>query len=223
MTDQIIAKIKRLLELSASPVPAEASLAFRKAQDLMAKYSISAIELESETKSPEIVRREYSLKSKAPLGLMEFLPYIAQSIGKPFGVFILVKTIERKILLVGFPTNTELVDYAIDCVLNQCIVDYRREFAKMRSISFAPEFWRGVSDSLRSRFEPSPSASSEGNGNEVTVYDPVKKYMEQFTGTATWGGMGSDLAAARAAGSEAGKNATISRAVHAGNTGKLLA
>ena len=222
MTDQIIKRIKKLLELSASPVPAEAKLAFEKAQALMARYCLSEFDLNlnGETKSPEIVRREYTLKTKAPMGLTDFLPYIAQSIGQPFGVFVLVNSLTREIKLVGFPINTELVDYAIDCVLAQCIYAYRQEFAKHRSISFAPEFWRGVSDGLRVQFAPVFNPASDETA--IAVYDPVKKYMEQFTGTSQWGSSTSNLASAHFAGTEAGKNATIRKAVNAGNTGKLL-
>lgn len=215
-----VERIKKLLELAASPVESEARLAFEKAQELMAKYSLRESDWKSDSVPEAIVRHEYVLKVKPSTPLIDQLPFIAQAIGQPFGVYVLVRASERKVLLVGFSTNCTLVEYAIDCVLTQCMFDYREQFAKQRSIAFAPEFWRGVSLALSARF--SAPASQDSKETALAVYDRVKKFMEQFKGSANWGNSQSDLAGGFTAGQAAGQNAQIRPALQTQSGGKLL-
>jgi hypothetical protein len=215
--DKVIDKIKKLLELAASPVEAEAKLAYQKAQALMAQYSVSINN--EEAKPEDIVTQEYVLKVPKSSGLLDNLVFIAQAVGKPFGVYVVIHStmgVVTKVKLVGFKTNVILVDYALDCILTQCVIDFRAAYAQERSISFAPNFWRGVVEALTARF-----AQSESSEAGLVVYDPVKEFMKKFQSTSLSGTFANSNSG-KVAGFEAGSKATIRPAVGGQNTGKLL-
>lgn len=175
----IFEKVKKLLELAASPNEHEARLAFLKAQELIAKHSLNMAE---NNNTEGIVEREYTLKIPPSSGFMETFPEIAHAISQPFGVYILVSARKRsapnKIELVGFPTNTQVAEYAIDCVLNQCFSDLHAAYKENPSLGFAHNFWKGVSKALNLRFRVD-SINEKG----LIIYDKVKQYMDKFPST----------------------------------------
>jgi hypothetical protein len=213
--EKIIEKIKKLLELAASPVEAEARLAKKRAEELIAKYSIKLVE-ESD-KPLEILHVPYELKIKnPPTGLREILGHLALAVGQQFGVYVLVSK-DRSIRLVGFETNIKLVDYAIDCVVNQGMADFRVGYAKARSMAFAPEFWQGFLLGVHEKFK---SDNSQEQG--LVVYDPVKDHMKQFQ-TATTTFTKSDLLEGQHAGRQSGSNVQIRKGVQTSFEGRFLA
>jgi hypothetical protein len=213
--EKVIEKIKKLLELAASPNENEAQLAYRRAQDLMVKYCVSL--RDTEEKPETIVQIPYELKIKKVSGLQDVLPFVALAVGKQFGVYVLVQKFDQPILLVGFPTNITVVAHALDCILNQCMIDFRKGFAEYRSVSFAPAFWKGVQSALKRRFE-----QKEVSETGLVVYDPVKKYMEQFKASRPWGSVDAASEAGAQAGFAAGTSAQIRPGVNANYGGKLL-
>jgi hypothetical protein len=214
--EKIIEKIKKLLELAASPVEAEARLAKKRAEELIAKYSIKLVE-ESD-KPLEILHVPYELKIKnPPTGLREILAHLALAVGRQFGVYPLLNDDRKSFKLVGFETNIKLVDYAIDCVVNQGMADFRAGYAKARSMAFAPEFWQGFLLGLSEKFK---SDNSQEQG--LVVYDPVKDHMKQF-GTATTTFTKSDLLEGQHAGRQSGANVQIRKGVDTSYQGRFLA
>ena len=173
----IFEKVKKLLELAASPNEHEARLAFLKAQELIAKHSLNMAE---NNNTEGIVEREYTLKIPPSSGFIETFPEIAHTISQPFGVYILVsfrnRHIPYKIKLVGFPTNTQVAEYTIDCVLNQCFSDLSCGLQRKSLLGFAHNFWKGVSKALNLRFRVD-SINEKG----IIVYDRVKQYMDRFS------------------------------------------
>lgn len=219
MTDEkIIEKIKKLLELAASPNENEARLAYNRAKDLMAKYSVDITA--EDTKSKEIVELVYIPDFKSPNSLWDYMPQIALAIVKPFGVFVLMHNWanknSRKMKFVGFKTNIEVAEHAVDCIVNQCLADFRLKFAEERSMAFAPAFWSGVARALTARF-----AQSSVNETGLVVYDPVKKFMEKYK-PAEFLGANSNAENAARAGFESGNSAQIRSGITTGNQGKLL-
>lgn len=205
---KVVDKIKKLLELAGSPNESEAKLAYSRARDLMAKYCVD-VSLEDSGLTPEVVQLPYNNPLRGA-AVAEHLPYIALAIGRPFGVYVLI-TRQHGIKLVGFKLNCELVAYALDSVLNQCQADFRKEFAKYRTITFSTNFWRGVRASLELRF----ASPAESDSNEVglTVYDPVKKYMDQFTAGKYQPGLEASGIAGLNAGAQAGASVSIRQGV----------
>jgi hypothetical protein len=222
MTDEkIIDKIKKLLELAASPNENEAKLAYNRAKDLMAKYSVSLAD--TENRLQEILQEIYTVPPAVSPILYEHLPYIIMEISRPFGVFVLVfgawykrSDLSGGIKLVGFKTNIEVAKHAVDCILNQCIADYRAEYRKQRSVSFAPAFWKGVASALQDRFK-----QDESSETGLVVYDPVRQFMNKFVASQHMMG-GSNLDDAFNAGKQSATNAQIRPGVQSNFTGGLL-
>lgn len=169
--DYLFEKVKKLLELSASPNEHEAALAFQRAQAIIQKYSLNM-------GRPDVKPSIEHLKITAPKNpsLRKIFPYICQYVGRPYGVYVLVNN-DNNVDLVGFPTNNKIAEYAILCIVNWGLIDYRAAYAKIRTISFGESFWQGFLEGVRKRF-----TITEEQKPGLIVYDPVANYMKQFTG-----------------------------------------
>lgn len=208
----IVERIKKLLALASSPVEAEATAAYKKAQALIAQYSV---DLSQENKVEEIQEIPYTLKIKESPGLRDELPWIAHAVVMPFGVYIIMN--RTGIKFVGFKTNLIVAEHALDCILAQCAIDHKIGYRKERSITFSPMFWKGVRESLEKRFGP-----KESNEVGLVVYDPIRNYMNRFQGVGYHSKTASNTLSGREAGREAGTNAQIRPGVQTGNSGRLL-
>ena len=213
--EQQIDKIKKLLELSSSPNEHEATLAYAMAVKLMEKYCLSFVDLETEQEAKKIVQVIY-IPPKITSGLIDALPGLVMSIGPKFGVYCLVSKRYRTISLVGFATNCEVVKHALDCIINQGLVDFRIGYSKERSISFGPSFWLGFREMIFRRFTTS---NEESASKAMVVYDAVKEYMASFSTTTNWSEMNTQAQTGLMAGLESGANAQIRPGVQTVNTG----
>jgi hypothetical protein len=219
MNEKIFERVKKLLELSASANEHEAALAYKRAQEIIAKYSL---DMSRELKVETIVEKFYELKIKETMGLKEKLPFILDIVARPFGVHTLISARYEDgqkipaIKLVGFETNVDIAAYTVDCILNQCLIDYRQGYSRERSIIFGHNFWTGVVHALSERFKQ-PEEQAPG----LVVYDKVREYMEKYP-MATVEGTNVIGHSGVSEGIQSGKNAQIRPGVRANNGGKLL-
>ena len=214
---ELISQIKKLLALAGSPNKHEAALAYNRAKELMARHCIASLGIDT---PEEVIQAPYCTSIRST-GLVDNLPYIAVSVGKPFGVYVLMSTWRGKgnpgyLNLVGFKTNIELVSYALDCILNQCLVDFKTEYKLRRSTAFGAGFWAGVTQAMSKRFAQVEESQSEA----LVVYDPVKRFMDKFTGHADL--KGGDSTFGQQAGFGAGMGAALNVGLSSGNQGNLL-
>lgn len=174
-SEAIKEQIRKLLALTASPNVNEASLAMKRAKELMIKYCIEADQLNPA--EVEIIEKEYSptFLAKGGLGLFNKFPSIAEQISFQFGCHILICHYgsNNPFKIVGFPTNIEMSEYAIDAIINQCLIDYRRGYLQNRSLTFSDAFWTGVLRGLHEKFE-------KPNEVGLVIYDRIKDYMSKF-------------------------------------------
>lgn len=195
--EQVISKIKKLLELASSPNENEAKLAMEKAQRLMQEYCIENTLLNEEERRIEV--REYSAPFSFP-GLAEFIPTICFTISSLFGGYVLVKG--KTPLIYAYPTNQVVIKHAVDCILNQGREDCVKEFAKTRSLAFLPSFWAGFNEGLANKFKP--LAPEKG----IEIWDAAKAAAQKNAkGSYNIGSYG--YSAGLNAGKSSGENATI--------------
>jgi hypothetical protein len=182
MNEKIIEKIKGLLALATGETgnAHERELAMRRAQELMAKHAIeeSAL-LEGETTLPVISQKfEPSGLYRINSTLTRWIPYIMTPIAQSFGGFVTFNRTGAATVW-GFEPNVKIIQYAANVVLYQGSQDLKREFVKLRQMSFADSFWRGFAIAMVEKFKP----KTEGQSSELTIYDPVRAKAMEF-GTA---------------------------------------
>lgn len=210
--DKLIEKIKSLLALASSPNEHEAELAMRRAQELMAKYCIEECELQYNKQEFVIESATYTPKIRMGTGLLQHLPIIATTIAPIFGCQATFTKLTHTIKLWGFRTNLAVCEYAIDALLNQGYADYKREYAKQRSLMFDHNFWSGFAIGIDRKFK---KASEESKA--IVVYDKVEEYMQKNFKQAVM-----RTSAAALAGIESGKSAVIYGGISAATQGNLL-
>ncbi len=226
--ERLVEKIKSLLALATGENNSseEKSLAMQRAQELMAKYSL---DVKTECAEPQfVISRNFEPSSvyRIDQALFGILPEVLDVIGKNFGVMTYLNVAPGPVRSVtccflGFETNIQLTQYAVDVILYQGWAGYRRIMRLERSTTFAPDYWRGFYDGLVEKFEKSAEV-----GIGLVVYDPVKAALAKLTGgktTKSWA-LGNSLSDAYVQGVEDGKNSTLNKGV--GNAtaghGKLL-
>lgn len=216
MTSQesLIEKVKKLLELSSSPNPHEAQLAFSRAQAMIAKYSL---DLSQENKPEQITFAYYELKIKSA-GIKEYLHSIVDTIAKIFSCHSLRNVTSARIRIFGYPTNLQIADYAIDSIINQLNSDLKEEAKKHRTISFSAAFWQSASEELSRKFV---AQSKIGTG--LVLYDKVKDYIYQSCKIVPTDAVhGSTYSAGFSSGQDSARKAQIRSALSSNSGGKLL-
>ena len=219
--DKIIEKIKKLLELATSPNEHEAKRAMEMAQKLMIQYNLSFTDLDSGTGPEKIEQTEYFNENFNRLGVREQLPRIVKTIGRIFGCFALYGRkgtgVISQVLLYGYSTNLKIAEYALDSIFAQGALDLKVAMKKSRSAMIGLEFWDGFAYGLQRKFEQFSSVEQNG---ALTVYDPVKNFVNSISGgtfkLSSYSGSG------REAGIESGMKAEIRPGLDSKSGGKLL-
>lgn len=218
MNSKLIDKIKKLLALSSSPVPAEAELALSKAKALMEEYGISLIEDKTET----IVEHIYAFsEGKLNADFQIAVISIAGSIAPLFHCMMFIRM--NRPVIVGLETNVEVTFHALDCILHSLWYDYRQLRKENRSLAFSVNFWKGAADGIREKFRPKPDAVRSEFG--IILYDQVRDYIKQkYPQMGTWSGRGakSESQSGLSEGQRAGSSATIKPGIRSGFEGRLL-
>lgn len=214
ISEKIIDRIKKLLELASSPNENESKLAMEQAQKLMERYSISSIETEGAS-AKTIERSEYQLPIGIPRSpaLLRQLPIIADCIGNIFGCF--ASMTPTATYLNGFFANVRMTSYALDCILNQAQVEYREGYKKAKSITFSHGFWEGFTRRLRERFTQLAEV-----GNALVVYDPIQAAKANLKTALIKGISASE--AAYTHGANVADSVQIRKPIAHGDSGKLL-
>ena len=218
MNVKLVENIKKLLELSSSPFPAQAELARARAKTLMAEYGISLIE----DKSEEIIERLYtysrgSLNRDFQIALIS----ITGSIAQLFNCMILIR--QDKPLVIGLETNVEVTFHALDCVLHSLWFDYLNLRKQNPSATFSINFWNGASEALSTRFRP--KLGEQKNEVGIVIYDKTREWIHQkYPHLGSWNSNRgtSDSKRGFDSGLASGSQAQLRHGVRSANTGKLL-
>lgn len=217
--EKIIGQIKKMLALStdASTTEHERAMALNRAQNLMAKYSISLTEEKSISELVVQVEYKTNLQLSPYLQRIEILALTIAPIARHFGAYVSYNKALGNIFLFGFRVNCQVATHAIDTLLAQGLSDYRREYAKYRTTGFAITFWTGFGQGLDQRFAQLDAESSAA----LVVYDSVKVEFAKRTKVsrikvATSNAKGILL------GKESALTAQLRKGVEVGNAGKQL-
>jgi hypothetical protein len=172
MTD-LITRIKQLLALATGEGNEnEKKLAMQRAQELMARHSVSESELMD--KPTLILDKIFKWNLENPLPLYFFNPIIATEImgitAENFGCYAFA--LGYDLHLMGFEHNIEIAEYAINVLMNQGIKDFRKGYRENRSVGFSVMFWQGFTRGLKERF------AKISNETAIILYDKVKKEFE---------------------------------------------
>lgn len=220
MTKQeLIDKIKKLLALSNAngATEAEKSLAFMRAQTLMAKYCIYNLN-DSEKIQDLITTEVYTKEGQCPVYLKSCTNFVTtfNSTAENFGCYLAFKERANEVIIYGFKTNIEVLKYILDTLINQGMFDYRVEYSKRREISFSTAFWTGFREGLNARFQ-----KKNLDEKAIILYDKVKEQFQSRVkmvsveyGNSTAGGF--DI------GKKSAIEAQLNPAVSKGNGGNLL-
>lgn len=165
-------KVKKLLALSSSPNSHEAALAYEKAQALIDQYNLELKE------KALYVRTEYKCPIYIDKGLAERLHFLCGLICPIFGSFCVLETISGKYTFVGTELSNKISTYAMDSLLNNASITFRREFSKNRSISFPFAFWEGFYQGLALNFQ---EKFMEGCEKYRAVYEWLQKNYHLVT------------------------------------------
>jgi len=222
LKSKFIEKIKKLLELATSDNENEAKLAMESAQKLMLKYSIEHSELNQANNAESILVSEYWNNAFGKPGLLNVVPDMIGTIGPIFGVYGLVgmKSVHgikgiNRVDLIGFPTNVEIVRFAMDSIIQQGLAEAKIEYRKYRTTTFGDSFWKGFAAGLYSKFG---NYSKDEAG--LVVYDDVKQFANSKA-TGTYRSQ-DDNGLAQSSGYAAGQRVELRRGIESNNTGKLL-
>lgn len=204
-------KIKKLLALSSSPNSHEAQLAYEKAQFLMEQYN-----LEVKEQQPYI-EIEYICPIYMDKGLREQIHFICGMITPIFGSFCL-RHQGGKLVFIGTELSNKISIYAIDSLLNNAAIIFRKEFAKNRSISFPFAFWKGYYEGLATNFS---QKFFEGHKKYKAVYDWIQSHYHLVSAGIEDQTL-SDNKAAATAGFQEGKTAELRSGAGVGSQSHLL-
>lgn len=227
--EKAIERIRNLLAKAYDPSVTEAEgLSYRNmARKLMDKYCVDEIGLRDPSVALPIIEKILVFKEgiRVDRNLYAILPGIPHVLAKFFGCFSVVQTSFdhwnhneiRNILLFGYASNVEMVEYAVDVVIRQGLQAYREAYREMRSISFGPTFWSGFVDGLTEKFKIEVTSDEVG----LELYDRIKQkkasmnlgvYEQQVVGSMD----------GNAAGFKSGSNVTLNKPIEVGKGGKFI-
>ena len=218
MNSKLIEKIKKLLALSSSPVPAEAELALSKAKALMEEYGVSLIEDNTET----IIEKTYEYPAGSRNRDFQYnLVSITSSIAQLFNCLILIR--QDKPVIIGLETNVAVATHALDCILHSLWYDYRTLRKQNTSLTFSTNFWAGSAEGIRSKFRPKTHDSRSEAG--IVLYNQVSEYIaKQYPQLGAWNPDRNTTTARQGfdSGLRSGQSAQIRPGLRSGSQGRLL-
>lgn len=194
LNDNILKRIRHLIALSqdGSTTEHERTLALRRAQDLMIKYSISSLGDEVE---PQIHSARYDPSSKMHPYFNNNLGNLCrllQIVGNAFGCQAFMRKSENKVYLMGFPVNIQIAFYTTEVLYTQGRQDLKdaskEAFAGMITnkttvsgvMGYQINFWVGFLEGLVAKFKKTSEYADEKG---VTLYDKV---LQEWTAKVTF-------------------------------------
>jgi hypothetical protein len=198
-------KIRKLLDLASSPYEAEATLAMNKARELMAKYCIQIDDAIEE--KPEVTFEYYAPPIRLSNANFKYATMIVHTLSKHFGVMPVIYN-QSQIKLYGFPRSITLARYAFDAIFNQLFAEFRKGYAKERSITFTEAFWYGAALGIQDKFR-----MDEITSNALTVYDPVRAKIQSMNLGVFNAEVNADNVAGKFSGQDAGSKASFYKGI----------
>lgn len=214
MSDKILKRVRALLAQAEDPAatPAEAEAFSAKAEELIAKYALDNALLESrgEEKTSPVTRR---MDVPEPYGKAKSA--LLTVIGRSHNVFVARDMSAKQMVLVGFPSDLDLVEMLYTSLLLQGTHAMLRESQSSRS--FRTSFWYAFAHQTHVRLERARDNAAKGTGVGTSIviadrsrevknaaFDAVGKTRKASQGRAT-----------SRAGTESGR-AAANRADHGG-------
>ena len=214
--------IKNLLAKSsdASCPLVEQCLFREKAHELMTKYVIDIAECAELASETPIIEKDLVLAPDiwVDRNMFTLMPHLLEPIASFFGCGSLVRITDksRTELIIGFAPNVEMTEYAMNVVLRQGILEYRKLYKLNPTISFGASFWEGFALGIAKKFE-APANTETG----IVLYDKVKAHTQaQITGMYAAHVYGSQDE--RKAGIAVGENITLHKPIETTKKGNLL-
>lgn len=171
--NQIIEKIKKLLELTSSSNEHEAARAMEHAQKLMERHCIETI---PQDKPPEIENPHWTCNINH-IDAHSVYPWIAISILPIFGCHSLVVLSKSGVISVfGFSTNLKIAKFALESVMNQGYAKYKTDYQSYRSLSFSSAFWKAFTDTIKEKF-----SRAKRNTSGLVIYDKVREEVDKHS------------------------------------------
>lgn len=224
--DRMLAKVRKLLALAASPNANEAEAAMAAANTLLLKYNL---ELTGQSEGHFAYRR----LGRTAVALPVEWKLVASILSKFFFVECIWVSVynarrdrmERTLEIVGSDTNLELAGYAHDFLHKACDALWQQNWRDLRKggPTAKREFVAGVLMGFTEKLKTERTANA-GRGL-VWVGDPELKawFHQRHPTTRSLYGGGVRRGAAHEAGVEAGRELRLHRGVHAhGEGGRLL-
>jgi len=215
----LIEKIKSLLALATGVGNEnEKQLALKRAQELMAKYSVDVVFARHPCEStPTIEQIRYETKLDLPISLRTSLDlaHTIEPICQNFGVYV-AYNLAGHVLLWGFKTNLEVAIYACETLLYQGIQDFKREYRRQRTMGFGISFWKGFREGLKVKFDKSIIPE-----NALVLYDQVKQeWMRKVTFGS--GSFNQSNANGMELGIQSARDAVLNKGIESTMSGRLL-
>lgn len=175
--ETLIETVKKLLALASSPNAHEAQLAMKRAQDLIAKYSIEINDAGNEP----VVEAIFSYANLA-YGSMTAGHEIIRVIAPIFGCHAMRTSSTFTTHLFGFKTNVQVALHASHCIINQLNEELKKiqqGKGEVRPGFFGPDFihdyWLAATSMIYKRF-----AEQVKVGEGIVVYNKAKELMHKL-------------------------------------------
>ena len=170
--ESIVEKIKKLLALATSPVPAEAEAAMAKAQELMIRYNISVADTHTKELSgytKEDLRYDFMIDTR----------FICDILQRFFFVEIIRHPYNKTYSILGKKENVEVALYLRHHIAHQflaCWHNYKK-VNKVRGVHGKKDYYIGLHRGLSAKLEAERTKLSTEQGLIVVADPKVKEFV----------------------------------------------
>lgn len=200
--ETLIETVKKLLALASSPNEHEAQLAMKRAQDLIARYSISVM---LDANEP-IIETSFKYSSLCYMS-QEMGAQIVHVITPIFGVQSMRKPSNFTLHLFGYKTNVQLAIHGCYCIINQLNAELKKVLKKTPGFvgpNFIHDYWLAAAREIERKFEE-PKTIGQG----LVVYDKAKELMHRLYNIRPLAGIAFAGTAGIELGAKAGREAQL--------------
>lgn len=191
VNDKILSKIKNLLSLAEDGANDEESqTALLMAQKLMLKYKVSQNQLEDQDKEQKIVIKSLSVYKR----LYWWEKILVKIIAENFRVMFYVqsnklphqKSIQRKLVLMGYPQDVELAHEIFHLVANtmkhyaSLYIQGQEPRPGVSTAKLRKSYYQGFMDGLDDKFEKQREALRQKDAQYALALQTPSEVMEKF-------------------------------------------
>ena len=234
MKDSLLTRIKKLMAMTVErgATVEEAATAARKIQQILFEHNLSMSQVESHNPDQPkegMGKTEYTMKFGGPMAA-RWMATLTHYIAKYNFGYVVTNTRERKIWVIGKPSNVEVILYMAEYIgLEIQRLCKERMKGPNNNSSFYNAFTRGAVDTIRQRLyeqqEVSKAQSTTGTALVVASEAQLKQAVAQYFPRLRAGRSARSLrdGGAYRQGQEAGRGISITRGIGAKkSSGKFI-